>query len=80
MELAMNEDILKGRWMQLKGKIRERWGKLTDDDVAQIQGSGELLLGKIREHYGRTREQAEDELSHWLEDQQSSQMAEPRRG
>jgi uncharacterized protein YjbJ (UPF0337 family) len=68
----MNEDVLKGRWMQLKGKIRERWGKLTDDDVAQVQGSGERLLGKIREHYGRTREQAEAELSEWLEAEQAS--------
>lgn len=71
----MNEDVLKGRWMQLKGKIRERWGKLTDDDVAQVQGSGETLLGKIREHYGRTREQAETELSEWLAAQQASRQA-----
>jgi len=71
----MNEDILKGRWMQLKGKIRERWGKLTDDDVAQVQGNGERLLGKIREHYGRTREQAEAELSEWLAAQEVSREA-----
>lgn len=76
----MNEDVLKGRWMQLKGKIRERWGKLTDDDVAQVQGSGERLLGKIREHYGRTREQAETELSEWLEAQQASREAPTTRG
>jgi len=71
----MNEDVLKGRWMQIKGKIRERWGKLTDDDVAQVQGSGERLLGKIREHYGRTREQAEAELSEWLEAQEANREA-----
>lgn len=75
----MNEDVLKGRWMQIKGKIRERWGKLTDDDVAQVQGSGERLLGKIREHYGRTREQAEAELSEWLEAQQTSREAQSTR-
>ncbi|HEY6549142.1 MAG TPA: CsbD family protein [Vicinamibacteria bacterium] len=63
----MNEDILKGQWMQLQGKVRQQWGRLTDDDVAQIKGSSEVLLGKIQERYGRTREQAAEDVTRWLE-------------
>ena len=63
----MNRDVLKGQWTQIKGKIREQWGKLTDDDVDQMQGNAEQLIGKLQERYGRTREQAERELDQWLE-------------
>ena len=63
----MNRDVLKGQWTQMKGKIREQWGKLTDDDVDQMQGNAEQLIGKLQERYGRTREQAERELDQWLE-------------
>ena len=66
----MNRDTLKGQWMQLKGKARLQWGKLTDDDMEKIQGNAELLAGKIQEYYGKTREQAEKELDAWLEQQQ----------
>lgn len=66
----MNRDTLKGQWMQLKGKARQQWGKLTDDDLEKIQGSAEILAGKIQEYYGKTREQAEKELDTWLEQQQ----------
>lgn len=57
----MNQDILKGKWKQLKGNMRKMWGKLTDDDIEQINGNYELLVGKIQERYGHTREQAEKE-------------------
>ena len=63
----MNEDILKGQWKQLKGRARQRWAKLTDDDLAEIEGDREVLAGKIQEYYGRTREQAEEELKRWIE-------------
>jgi uncharacterized protein YjbJ (UPF0337 family) len=66
----MNRDTLKGQWMQLKGKARQQWGKLTDDDLEKIQGNAEMLAGKIQEYYGKTREQAEKELDHWCERQQ----------
>jgi uncharacterized protein YjbJ (UPF0337 family) len=58
----MNRDILKGQWTQLKGKIREKWGQLTDDEIEQLQGNTEQLIGKLQERYGRTREQAEQEV------------------
>ena len=65
----MNLDIFKGQWMQLKGKIRQQWGKLTDDEVDQMQGNAEMLIGKIQERYGRSREEAEREVDRWFEQQ-----------
>jgi uncharacterized protein YjbJ (UPF0337 family) len=62
----MNQDILKGQWKQLQGRIRERWGRLTDDDVSQIKGSRDVLMGKIQEYYGRSREDAKRDLDEWL--------------
>jgi uncharacterized protein YjbJ (UPF0337 family) len=62
----MNKDILKGQWKQLQGRARQRWAKFTDDDLAQIKGDREVLMGKIQEYYGRTREQAENDLHEWL--------------
>ena len=62
----MNSDILKGKWTQVKGNIRSKWGKLTDDDLTQIQGEGEKMIGKLQERYGYGREQAEKELNDFL--------------
>jgi uncharacterized protein YjbJ (UPF0337 family) len=62
----MNPDILKGKWTQVKGDIRTRWGKLTDDDLTQIQGEAEKMIGKLQERYGYKREQAERELNNFL--------------
>jgi uncharacterized protein YjbJ (UPF0337 family) len=62
----MNQDVLKGKWNQLKGNVRRQWGKLTDDDVDQIQGDSEVLLGRLQERYGRTKEEAQREIDNWL--------------
>jgi uncharacterized protein YjbJ (UPF0337 family) len=70
----MNEDTFKGQWMQLKGKIREQWGKLTDDDVDQIQGRSEQLIGKLQNRYGLARDEAQRQFDAW---EQSSRV-EPR--
>jgi uncharacterized protein YjbJ (UPF0337 family) len=59
----MNTDQIKGSWKQLKGKIKEKWGKLTDDDLTVIAGERDQLLGKLQERYGYTKEQAEKELA-----------------
>lgn len=61
----MNKDIFEGKWEQLKGAVREKWGDLTDDDLTQINGNREKLLGKIQEAYGRSREAAEAEVKEW---------------
>ena len=58
----MNADILKGKWGQMKGDVKQWWGKLTDDDLTYIEGSWEKLVGRLQEHYGYTREQAEAEV------------------
>jgi uncharacterized protein YjbJ (UPF0337 family) len=58
----MNADELKGKWEQFKGKLRERWSKLTDDDWQQVKGNKEQLVGKIQEKYGVAKDQAEKEL------------------
>lgn len=58
----MNEDQIKGKWKQLAGKLRTRWGDLTDDDLAVAEGNLQYLCGKIQERYGITREQAEREI------------------
>jgi len=65
----MNRDTLKGQWMQLKGKIRQQWGKLTDDEIDQMQGNTEMLIGKLQERYGYEREKAAQEVDRWLDDQ-----------
>ena len=48
----MNEDILKGKWLEIKGRVKEKWGKLTDNDLGEIEGKGEKLLGLLRKKYG----------------------------
>ena len=63
----MNRDTLKGQWLQLKDKIREQWGQLTEDDIDQMEGNTDQLVGKIQERYGRSREQAEQEVNRWLD-------------
>ena len=61
----MNQDTISGNWLQLKGKIKERWGKLTDDDLDVISGRRDQLLGRVQERYGIARDQAEAELKKW---------------
>ena len=58
----MNWDQIAGNWKQVKGVVRERWGKLTDDDMDVIAGKRDILLGKIQEKHGIAREEAEKEL------------------
>ena len=62
----MNEDILKGKWKQLKGHVKEVWGELTDDEVDQIDGQYEHLMGLLQERYGYTRQEAEEEINEFL--------------
>jgi uncharacterized protein YjbJ (UPF0337 family) len=58
----MNWDQIAGNWKQVKGVVKEKWGKLTDDDVDVIAGKRDILLGKIQERHGIAREVAEKEL------------------
>lgn len=58
----MNWDQVAGQWKQISGKVREKWGKLTDDDLQQIAGNRDQLIGRIQERYGIAREEAEREV------------------
>ncbi len=55
----MNWDTIAGQWKQLSGRVREKWGKLTDDDIHVLGGKRDQLIGRIQERYGYTRDQAE---------------------
>lgn len=61
----MNWDIVKGNWKQFKGQVQETWGKLTEDEVDQIDGNREQLVGKLQEKYGYARDEAEAEVKKW---------------
>lgn len=61
----MNKDQLEGNWKQFKGKIKEQWGKLTDDDLDVIAGKKDQLLGKIQERQGLAKEEAEKQFEEW---------------
>ncbi|MGV5310451.1 CsbD family protein [Pseudomonas aeruginosa] len=58
----MNSDVIKGKWKQLTGKLKERWGDLTDDDLQAADGHAEYLVGKLQERYGWSKERAEQEV------------------
>lgn len=59
----MNSDIAEGKWRQMKGSVKEQWGKLTDDDLQEVDGSFEKFVGKMQERYGMSRDQAEQEFN-----------------
>ena len=65
----MNQDQLEGKWKQMKGRAKEKWGKLTDDDLDEIQGRQQVLVGKIQERYGHDREAAKKAVDSWMKDQ-----------
>lgn len=64
--MAINSDVLRGKWNQVKGDAKSRWGKLTDDDLAQAEGEYEKLVGILQERYGYAREQAEQEVDDFM--------------
>jgi uncharacterized protein YjbJ (UPF0337 family) len=62
----MNQDILQGKWKELRGGLKKQWGKLTDDDIRRIEGSLDQITGIIQQRYGYTKERAENEIDHFL--------------
>jgi uncharacterized protein YjbJ (UPF0337 family) len=58
----MNTDVFEGKWKQMRGQAKVWWGKLTDDDLEQVGGKFDKLVGLLQEKYGYTRQQAEDEI------------------
>ena len=63
----MNWDQIKGKWTVVRGKVKERWGKLTDDDLDVIEGQKEQLAGKIQQHYGLVKEEAEKQVKEFAD-------------
>ena len=61
----MNEDRIEGNWKQFKGKVKEQWGKLTDDDLDVIAGKRDQMVGRMQERYGIAKDEAEKQLSDW---------------
>lgn len=62
----MNADIFKGKWHQLKGSLKEKWGDLTDDEITRVDGNLEKMAGLIQEKYGKSRKEAEREIDDWM--------------
>src|SRR5438034_958829 len=58
-EDLMNRDVMQGKWREMKGKVKEQWGKLTDDDLDKIEGTSDQLLGLLQQRYGYARETRE---------------------
>jgi uncharacterized protein YjbJ (UPF0337 family) len=61
----MNWDQIEGKWKQMKGTVRQKWGKLTDDDIDVIAGKQDQLAGKLQERYGITKEEAAKQIREW---------------
>jgi uncharacterized protein YjbJ (UPF0337 family) len=69
----MNWDQVAGQWKQMKGNVKEKFGKLTDDDLTQINGKREQFIGKIQERYGIAKEEAQRRADEWLTMQKHSE-------
>jgi uncharacterized protein YjbJ (UPF0337 family) len=61
----MNKDTMEGQYEQLKGKVKEAWGKLTDDDIALMKGKKDQFFGKVQEKYGIAKDEAEKKMKEW---------------
>lgn len=64
--MEASKDILHGKWHEVKGKVRQQWGKLTDDDFTRLSGKTEELAGALQQRYGYGKAQAENEINDWL--------------
>ncbi len=62
----MNWNQVEGEWKQIKGHVKTAWGKLTDNDLTQLDGKKETLMGKIQERYGVARDEAEKQIDDWV--------------
>jgi uncharacterized protein YjbJ (UPF0337 family) len=61
----MNWDRIEGQWKQMKGSVKERWGKLTDDDLNVIGGKKDQLVGRLQERYGIAKDEAQTQVDEW---------------
>ena len=75
----MNWDQIEGKWKQMKGGVRQKWGKLTDDDMDVIAGNQEKLAGKLQERYGISKEEAAKQIRDWSTTVQDTETIPQRR-
>lgn len=66
LQEQLDENILRGKWNQIKGKIKQQWGELTDDDVDRMRGNRAEMIGVLQEKYGKTQAEAEQEIDEFL--------------
>ncbi|HSM72242.1 MAG TPA: CsbD family protein [Anaerolineales bacterium] len=66
----MNQDVFEGKWKEMRGQVKEWWGKLTDDDLEQAAGNAEQIVGLLQQKYGYTRERAEEEFNRRIKEVQ----------
>jgi uncharacterized protein YjbJ (UPF0337 family) len=76
----MNWDQIEGQWKQMKGKVKAKWGKLTDDDLTTISGHKDQLVGRIQERYGIQKDEAERQVQEWHDALADENEAERERG
>ncbi len=69
-----SQDIVLGKWHELKGLVRQQWGKLTDDDFAKLSGKTEELVGVLQQRYGYGKVQAEIEIKHWFSEYERANL------
>ncbi|MBA3325689.1 MAG: CsbD family protein [Rhodobacteraceae bacterium] len=62
----MNWDQIEGKWKEMTGNVQQRWGKLTDDDLAMVKGDRRELAGKIQTAYGVSKEEADKQIDDWM--------------
>ena len=74
----MNWDQIEGKWKQMKGSMRKKWGQLTDSDYEQIAGNRDEFIGRLQERYGYTRDKAEKELDDWMSNQHEYETDAPK--
>lgn len=65
----MNKDVIKGKWQEMKGQVKQKWGKLTDDDIRQIEGNYDELSGKLQKRYGYEKLKVEKEINEFIDNQ-----------
>ena len=63
----MNQDVFEGKWNEMRGQVKEWWGKLTDDDLERVGGKADQMIGLLQQKYGYTKEHAEEEFNQRLE-------------
>jgi uncharacterized protein YjbJ (UPF0337 family) len=70
----MNWDRIEGNWKEMKGRIKQQWGELTDDDLSVMNGKRDELAGRLQQRYGYAKDRAEREIDDWLSRNQPDRM------